>query len=146
MCWSKVAPISPSSRPLTSSATAGQWGVTWPLLADDGAGPLVTSVGQNLASTRFSAGTDEQNYISVGGDATLTMDGVVRSGYGDLQAVRAVTAGPNRTFVYPRNAGSPTGAQVRDSFMATANGFRTVLGRIEGNTYVGATSAGGSAP
>jgi hypothetical protein len=73
------------------------------------------------------------------------MDGVVRSGYGDLQSVRYTATGtaPNRTFIYPRNAAQPAGSAVRDSFMATANGFKTVLGRVEGNTYVGATSAGG---
>jgi hypothetical protein len=74
---------------LTSTAPAGQWGLTWPLLSNDGAGPLAVSVGQNMASTRFSGGTDEQNFIAVGGGtATLTMDGIVRSGYGDLQSVR----------------------------------------------------------
>jgi hypothetical protein len=130
---------------LTSSAPAGQWGITWPLLSDDGAGPLVTSVAQNIGSTRFSTGTDEQNYIAVGGPNTLTMDGVVRSGYGDLQSIRYVATGTaaNRTFVYPRNANAPTGAAVRDSFMMTANGFKSVLGRVEGNMYVGTTSAGG---
>ena len=131
---------------LSSTAPAGQWGHTWPLLANDGAGPLVNTVGTNLASTRFSAGTDEQNYIAVGGDtATLAMDGVVRSGYGDLQSIRYVATGtaPNRTFIYPRKASDPAGAAVRDSFMATANGFKTVLGTVAGNTYVGTTSAGG---
>jgi len=131
---------------LSSSAPAGQWGHTWPLLTNDGAGPLVTSVGANIAATRFSGGTDEQNYIALGGSAAaLATDGSVRSGYGDLQAVRYVAAGnaPNRTFVYPRNAGAPTAAAVRDSFMTTASGFTTVLGRVAGNTYVGATSAGG---
>ena len=68
---------------LTSSAPAGQWGLTWPLLMNDGAGPLVTSVAGNVASSRFATGTDEQNFIAVGGTATLAMDGpVVRSGYG----------------------------------------------------------------
>jgi hypothetical protein len=132
---------------LTSSAAAGQWGLTWPLLANDGAGPLVTSVAQNLATTRFASGTDEQNFIAVGGASTLTMDGVVRSGYGDLQSVRYVASGSaaHRTFVYPRNASAPTGAAVRDSFMVTSDGFTSVLGRVQGNTYVGATSAGGEA-
>jgi hypothetical protein len=134
---------------LTSTAAAGQWGLTWPLLMNDGAGALVTNVGQNLATTRFAAGTDEQNFIALGaaGAATLTMDGVVRSGYGDLQSVRYVATGAaaNSTFVYPRNAGAPTGVAVRDSFTTTPTGFGSVLGRVEGNTYVGATSAGGEA-
>ena len=133
---------------LTSSASAGSFGMTWPLLSNDGAGALVTTVGSNIASTRFANGTDEQNFIAVGGGtATLAMDGTVRSGYGDLLAVRYVAAsgGVTRTFVYPRNGSEPTGAAVRDSFMVTANGFKSVLGRIEGNTYVGRTSAGGEA-
>jgi hypothetical protein len=131
---------------LTSSAPADPWGLTWPLLMNDGAGALTTSVAGNVASTRFASGTDEQNFIAVGGAATLAMDGpVVRSGYGDLQSVRYVATGaaPNRTFVYPRNANEPSANAVRDSFMATANGFKTALARVEGNTYVGRTSAGG---
>jgi hypothetical protein len=131
---------------LTSSAAAGQWGITWPMLMNDGAGPLVINIANNnLASTRFSAGTDEQNYIAVGGASTLTTEDVVRSGYGDLEAVRYVATGAaaNSTFVYPRNAGQPDGATVRDSFMKTATGFKTVLGRVGGNMYVGLTSAGG---
>jgi hypothetical protein len=130
---------------LTSSAAAGQWGITWPLLMNDGAGPLVTSVGTNLATTRFASGTDEQNFIAVGGGATLTVDGVVRSGYGDLQSVRYVATGAHRTFVYPRNGSGPTGAAVRDSLTVTTDGFTSVLGRVAGNTYVGATAAGGEA-
>jgi hypothetical protein len=134
---------------LTSSAPAGQWGLTWPLLTNDGAGPLTTSMGQNMATTRFASGTDEQAFIAVApsGGATLTADGAVRSGYGDLLSVRYVAAGgtAHQTFVYPRNGGAPTAAAVRDSFMVTANGFRSVLGRVEGNVYVGATSAGGEA-
>ena len=64
---------------------------------------------------------------------TLTTDGPpVRSGYGDLQSVRYVATGPHRTFVYPRSAGQPEGAAVRDSFATTANGWKTVLGRVEG--------------
>ncbi len=131
---------------ITSSAAAGQWGVTWPLLKDDGAGPLVMNIANNnLASTRFANGTDEQNYLAVGGASTLTNEDVVRSGYGDLQAVRYVATGtaPNSTFIYPRSAGQPEGAAVRDSFMSTATGFKTVLGRVDGNMYVGTTSAGG---
>src|SRR5262249_61453892 len=37
----------------------------------------------------------------------------------------------------------PDAAAVKNSFMATANGFKTVLARVDGNMYVGATSAGG---
>jgi hypothetical protein len=134
---------------LTSTAPAGQWGLTWPLLTNDGTGPLVTSVADNLATTRFAAGTDEQSFIALGGAgaATLTAEDTVRSGYGDLQSIRYVASGqaPNSTFVYPRNGDAPTGAAVRDSFMITSDGFKSVLGRVEGNTYVGATSAGGEA-
>ena len=133
---------------LTSSAAAGQFGVTWPLLSNDGAGALVTSAAQNIGSTRFSNGTDEQNFIAVGGGtATLAMDGTVRGGYGDLLSIRYVAPAQaaTRTFVYPRNASAPTAAAVRDSFMMTATGFKSALGRVDGNTYVGATSAGGEA-
>src|SRR4029077_10608628 len=51
---------------MTSSAAPGQWRGTSPHLTNDGAGPLVTSVANNIASTHFAAGTDVQNYIALG--------------------------------------------------------------------------------
>jgi hypothetical protein len=132
----------------TSSAPDGQWGTTWPLLADDGAGRLTMNVAGGVASTRFAAGTDQQSFIALGDASQLTMDGApVLSGYGYLQSVRYVEAGQSlqKTFVYPHNDGAPDAGSVQQSFTTTPTGWTSVLGRVDGNSYVGSTSAGGEA-
>src|SRR5205823_5059950 len=68
----------------------------------------------------------------------------IRSTYGDLRPVRAVTSGAiNRTFVYPRNHSDPSAQAMRDSFKITSNDFDSVICNVQGNIYVGRTSAGG---
>jgi hypothetical protein len=132
---------------LTSSTTAS-FGVTYPLLVNDGgANTLTTSTSGGIASVRYTAGTDEQSFITIGSGGTLTSDGSpLRSGYGDLQSIRYVSAGtPSQTFVYPRTASDPTAASVRTSFVVTSDGFKSSLGTVAGNTYVGRASAGGQA-
>jgi hypothetical protein len=127
---------------LTSSNTA-RFGVTFPLLVNDGAVALTTGVGGGIAGVRYPAGTDEQNFVAVGAGTTLTTDGTpLRGGYGDLQSIR-YEGTTNRTFVYPRTASDPSAASVQSSFVVTASGFQSVLGTVGATTYVGRTSAGG---
>jgi hypothetical protein len=129
---------------LTSSHT-DPFGLTFPLLVNDGATALTTSISGGIASVRYPAGTGEQNFVTVGTGTVLTADGApLRTGYGDQQAIRyqGVT---NRTFVYPRTASDPSAASVQSSFVVTSDGFTSVLGRVSGNTYIGRTSAGGLA-
>ncbi len=52
------------------------------------------------------------------------------------------------TFVYPQGAGDPDAESVRASFVRNGfvrNGgdFASMLGRVQGNLYVGRTTAGG---
>lgn len=126
-----------------SSSNTARFGVTYPLLVNDGRNALTTSTSGGLASVRYTAGTDEQTFVTIGSGGTLTTDGSpLRSGYGDLQSIR-YEGSPNRTFVYPRTASDPTAASVRTSFVVTADGFKSSLGTVGATTYVGRTSAGG---
>jgi hypothetical protein len=125
---------------------SGTWGMTVPLLTFDGKTSLNDSVGGRIARTSFPGGGDEQCFIALNGSASLAYDGgTMRSAYGDLQSARITNpGGDNRIFVYPRNAGDPTAEQVRDSFRYVGpSDFSSVLGRVEGNLYIGRTSAGG---
>jgi hypothetical protein len=129
---------------LTSSTTAS-FGVTYPLLVNDGAVALTKSTSGGVASVRYPSGTDEQSFIALG-STTLTTDGsTLRTGYGDLQSIRFAPGATNQTFVYPRTASDPTAAAVRSSFVVTSSGFKSVLGTVGSQTYVGRTSAGGKA-
>jgi len=130
---------------VTAAGQAGAWGMTLPLLEDDGA-PLVTSATSTdrIARTTYKAGTDEQAFIALGKNVVLAADQPVLSSYGQLRPIRATTDDTaHRTFVYPRSANDPTAEAVRDSFQITANGFQSVVGRVDDTLYVGRTSAGG---
>ncbi len=129
-----------------TSPEALPWGVTWPLLENDGR-PLVVTQRPAIATTAYEGAGDEENFIALNDRASLDFSGhPLRSTYGDLRPV-TVTAPDdvNRTFIYPRKAGEPNGEDVRHSFRLTTSGFRSVLGRVEGNVYIGRTVAGGEA-
>jgi hypothetical protein len=121
-----------------------KWGVTWPLLENDGR-PLALTQSAYIASTGYAASADRQNFLAIAASAPeVTSEDPVRSTYGDLRPLRVVTAGAaNRTFVYPASAGDPSRDAVRGSFQATPDGFRSLLGRVSGKLYTGRTSAGG---
>ena len=127
-----------------TASTGGAFGVTFPLLANDGASALTTAISGGIASVRYPTGTDEQNFIAVGASPVLTTEDLVRSGYGDLRAVR-YEGTPNQTFVYPRTASDPSASSVRTSFVVTSDGFTSSIARVTAQTYVGRTSAGGKA-
>ena len=131
---------------VTSDAPGTLFGVSWPLLEHDGATATELSITPRTASTRYSGAADELAYLSLS-DSGETDNGAstVRGAYGDIRPVRSL--GPqgtaNETFVYPRAAGDPAADAVRASFRREAAGFSTVLGRVDGDVYVGRTSAGG---
>jgi hypothetical protein len=124
-----------------------QWGVTWPLIENDGR-PLKATVKGDAASVSYPGGNgDEQNFLSLGTKPlVVSEDRTFRSTFGDLRAIRVTTSDPsNRTFIYPRSADDPSGSTVRSSFKLTPDGFASNLALVKGDTYVGRTSAGGVA-
>ena len=129
---------------LSTVTGTGSYGVTWPVLTNDGT-TVNAGFTSHIASVRYPTGGDEQNFIALHPSPTLsTTIATVRSAYGDLRPVRMVSnAADAQTFVYPRGAGDPTAESVRTSFVRAGGDFRTVLGRVSGSLYVGRTSAGG---
>jgi hypothetical protein len=126
------------------STTAKAFGVTWPLLENDG-GALHSKTGDLLATTAYGENGDEQSFLTVRGGAIVPEPGErVRSTYGWLLPVRAMaTNGVNETFIYPRSAGDPTTEEILQHFHATQDGFESDLGSVHGTLYTGRTSAGG---
>jgi hypothetical protein len=124
-----------------------QWGVTWPLIENDGRSLKVT-VKSDAASVSYPGGNgDEQNFLSVNvKPRVVAEDRTFRSTFGDLRAIRVITSdSANRSFIYPRSPDDPSGSAVRSSFEMTPDGFVSSLARVKGDTYVGRTSAGGVA-
>jgi hypothetical protein len=121
--------------------------MTTPLNTYDGQTTLTTSTSGRIARTSFpSASSDQQNFIALNPSAVLENGGAtMRSPCGDLSPVRVRTSdASNRIFVYPRNSSDPSAETVRDSFVYNSpTDFRSALGRVSGNVYVGRTSAGG---
>ena len=130
---STVKPESPGST---------QWGVTWPILENDGA-PLERSGGAGRRSVGYRHTLNQQNFLSIE-KSEMTEEPLILSTYGDLRPVRVQSPRPEQhTFIYPRHGGDSDPQAVRDSLVLTPDGFRSVLGRISGTIYVGRTAAGG---
>ena len=127
------------------SDDAAEFGVTWPLLENDGEA-LKTHVEDGLATTAYDDAGDQQCFLAVGDDQSMIdrADEPLQSTYGWLRPVRSTAAGKiNRTFIYPRNASEPSAQKVRESFRITNDGFESATASVHGNLYVGPTSAGG---
>jgi hypothetical protein len=133
--YSETHKVSPDVTP---------WGMTWPLLQNDGS-PLATHVVEKMASTSYLGGDDEESFLAVG-DSDVAIEGgqAMRSTFGDLLPLRVTTKhGVDATFVYPHNAGQIAAGAVQRSFRRTENGFTSLLGDVYGDVYVGKTVAGG---
>jgi hypothetical protein len=131
---------------VTRKASPGSlvWGVTWPLLENDGS-PLETAVKAGIAVTGYTGSPDRENFIAVNAaDTHIVPEPVIRGSYGDVRPLRVTTAAEeNPTFIYPSGAGDPDAETVQKSLTLTSDGFRSVLGRVAGRLYAGRTSAGG---
>src|SRR5207245_8184889 len=93
------------------------WAVTWPVLENDGT-PLERSSRDGIQSVRYPNGSDEQNFIALGGSTRFAEAPLLRSTYGDLRPVRvSISSAASTTFVYPRSAGEPEREAVRRSFV-----------------------------
>jgi hypothetical protein len=126
------------------SADAKKFGVTWPLLADDGA-LLRTRLADRIATTAYAENTDQQCFLALdAGSAVEGDEDPVQSTYGWLRPVRATAVGGvNHTFVYPRNAEDPPADKVEERFRLTKDGYESDVGSVTRMLYVGRTSAGG---
>lgn len=137
--------ITPDAILSTISSTSSNFGVTWPILTFDGLTNLTTGITSHVASTSYPGAADQQNFIALhSSPAIIATDSTRRSSYGDLRPVRMVSGSTsNVTLIYPRNSTDPSAEAVRKSYTGSANNFSTILGKVNGNTYVGRTSAGG---
>jgi hypothetical protein len=126
------------------SGGSAAWGVTWPVLESDGTA-LQAQYHASVAAVRYPGGSDEQNFIALDRDASLAAgDAPLRSTYGDLRAVRMTTKDTvSRTLVYPRSEGDPSAEEVRRTFTRQPDGFRSAVGTVKGDLYIGRTAAGG---
>jgi hypothetical protein len=126
------------------SGDAKDFGVTWPLLVDDGA-PLRARLAGRIATTGYAEDADQQSFLSLdAGSAVEGDEDPVQGTYGWLRPVRATAAGGvNHTFVYPRNAGDPPAEEVEARFRLTEDGYESDIGSVAKALYVGRTSAGG---
>lgn len=131
----------------TRVSGTNEFGVIWPLFSFDGKTTLNTNIGHLIASTAYpGVDTDQQNFIALKSTQQLDANSpAVRTGYGDCVPVRVTDSkdGTVETLVYPRSAGDPDAETVRASFHRNGQNFSSVLGRVNGNIYVGRTSAGG---
>ena len=120
------------------------FGVTWPLLVDDGA-PLQTKITNSCATTAYTENGDQQCFLTPGTSAIIvSSDEPVQGTYGWLRPVRAISqGGVNHTFIYPRSPEDPPADLTQRSLHVSDDGFESDLGSAQGTLYIGRTSAGG---
>jgi hypothetical protein len=138
-----VTPDGVLSTITSTSRERPVWGVSWPLLENDGT-ELDHPASRGVRSVKYPGASDQQNFIAMDPAAEMTDEPLLRSTYGDLRPIRVLaTRKEQRTFVYPQGEGDPTAKAVHDSLAITPDGFRSVLARVSGTTYIGRTAAGG---
>lgn len=123
------------------------FGLTLPLLEDDGSGRVQSSVRERVARTSFMSRNggagDEQAFLAL--DAAQPMDTSrdrVQSSVGWLRPLRTDA---RTVFAYPRSPDDPGAEEVLTSMRVKAGGFASLLGEVSGTLYVGRFAAGGRA-
>jgi hypothetical protein len=126
-----------------TSSDEQAWGVTWPLLENDGAAlPRFHTLG--VEAVGYPGSADRESFIALDEGTRFTPEMPLRGTYGDLRPIRVTVPGKaSHTFVYPSGAADPDADSVRRSIIITRDGFRSMLGRVSGTIYVGRTAAGG---
>ena len=128
----------------TESGGSDPFGMTLPLMQNDGATTMTQTIANGIASTSYPGGADAQNFIALNSGAVLSAETAMLSTYGDITPVRATSSGSEAdVFVYPSSSGDPAAASVKSSFDLTATGYSSGLGWVSGTLYSGRTSAGG---
>ena len=149
--------------------TAGNWGLTFPILTANGDvspatwGATATnttipsgSVSGNaaIASAAWPGTNDSLNFLMLSANPTVfTAEASVQTAAGNITPLRSVNAGDttHTVFVYPANNSDPTAASVQSSFVVTgqntftnsALGSSVTSSAATGTTYVGRTCCGG---
>ncbi|MEO5834183.1 MAG: discoidin domain-containing protein [Nakamurella sp.] len=139
--------VTPDGVLSTITSTGGPFGVTLPVVENDGRA-LDVRYTDGIVSVSYPWLTDEQNFIALQDGARLdTGSALIRGAVGDVRPARLTVSGAatNEVFVYPRSAGDPTAADVRSTFDRSGADFSSSLGRVQGSVYIGRTSAGGYA-
>jgi hypothetical protein len=130
----------------TTAENAPEWGLTLPVLEDDGRGPLRLTVEPGIVRSGYDFGGpaagDEQTYLFEGAPAVSLDDDAVKDSAGWIKPVRALAG---TVFVYPRNAAGPSAAAVRAGLRVTSEGFESPLVRVSGRIAIGRGYAGGMA-
>jgi hypothetical protein len=129
------------------SDTDLSFGLSLPLLEDDGSGSVETEVQGRMARTRFRTAenqpTDEQVFLTL--DNSEPIDATADRVLGSAGWLRPLLTDARTVFVYPRSPDDPAADKVLDSMTLTDHGFRSSLGRVDGKLYVGRFAAGGMA-
>jgi hypothetical protein len=137
-----ITPDGVLSTVVKTSRDATPWGVTWPVLENDGT-PLARSGGDGYRSTGYPGSMDRENFLALD-PAEMTEEPLLRGSYGDLRPIRVVASrAAQHTFIYPRGEGDPDAETVRRSVRLTAGGWQSSLGWVDGTIYAGRTAAGG---
>ena len=144
--------------------TAGNWGMTFPILTSDGntAAPntwgatntVNQSFTQPIASCAWPGSLDSQNYMTISANPTVfTSEANCQTACGNVTPVRAVVAADTtlNVFVHPASNSDPSAASVRSSltvtgpntFTCTALGLSVTSSQAGGTVYIGRTSASG---
>ncbi len=128
---------------------SSDFGFSIPLLEGDGREGWKWGVDGGVAHTKSPDSGDEQVFLALGDAAGFHEQGDrVQSPVGWLRPMRTRA---KAVFIYPRSGGDgaapaePLPARVLSSFALTENGFRSEIGRVEGNLFVGPGVAGGRA-
>jgi hypothetical protein len=126
------------------SQDAQNFGVTWPLLENDGRA-LQVSLDHQIATAAFKEDGDQQCFLAIDSREPLVKEDLrLQSSYGFLRPVRALATNQvQQTFIYPRSPVDMQAHQLAEQFRVTAEGFESPLASVHGNLYIGRTAAGG---
>lgn len=128
----------------TETGVVGGWGMTLPLMRDDGKTTMTQTTSNGIASVSYPGGSDAESFIALNPGTSLTAETAILGSYGNVTPVRATATGSEAdTFVYQSSGGDPSAASVQSSFGLTQAGFSSNLGWVSGSLYSGRSSAGG---
>ncbi len=119
----------------TTSPNTSEFGVTLPLLQNDGR-ELALDLSDRIVRARYPDAADEQCFLLLNEDAEIESGESIIITYGWLRPIRVTSdSDAIRVFIYPRRTNDPAAAAVLDSFRLTETGFESILGTVHENRY-----------